>query len=63
MEFRGKEMMAIINRFVEGLKSNLAAKNEYQQLYYHKLGTPSSQDKVILETNKKEICGRIRNGG
>jgi len=37
-----------INRFVEGLKSNLAAKNEYQQLYYHKLGSPPSQDKVVF---------------
>lgn len=42
-----------INRFVEGLKSNLAAKNEYQQLYYHKLGTPSSQDKVIFGDKQK----------
>jgi len=42
-----------INRFEEGLKSNLAAKNEYQQLYYHKLGTPASQDKVIFGDKQK----------
>lgn len=42
-----------INRFVEGLKSNLAAKNEYQQLYYHKLGTSPSQDKVVFGDKQK----------
>lgn len=47
-----------INRFAEGLKSNLAARNEYQQLYYHKLGTPSSQDKVIFgEKEKRRFVG------
>jgi prolyl oligopeptidase len=45
-----------INRFVEGLKSSLAAKNEYQQLYYHKLGTSPAQDKVIFgETQKRRF--------
>ncbi|MCW5910281.1 MAG: S9 family peptidase [Cyclobacteriaceae bacterium] len=42
-----------INRFVEGLKSNLAAKNEYQQLYYHKLGTSPAQDKVVFGDKQK----------
>ncbi len=42
-----------INRFVEGLKSSLAAKNEYQQLYYHKLGTSPTQDKVIFGDTQK----------
>ncbi|MBX2900885.1 MAG: S9 family peptidase [Cyclobacteriaceae bacterium] len=42
-----------INRFVEGLKNNLAAKNEYQQLYYHKLGTSPTQDKVIFGDKEK----------
>ncbi len=42
-----------INRFVEGLKNNLAAKNEYQQLYYHKLGTSPAQDKVIFGDKEK----------
>lgn len=47
-----------INRFVEGLKNNLAAKNEYQQLYYHKLGTPPSQDKVVFgDTQKRRFVG------
>ncbi len=42
-----------INRFVEGLSSSLGAKNEYQQLYYHKLGTKPSQDKVIFGDTQK----------
>jgi prolyl oligopeptidase len=42
-----------INRFEEGLKSNLAAKNEYQQLYYHKLGTSPAQDKVVFGDKQK----------
>ncbi len=47
-----------INRFVEGLKSNLAAKNEYQELYYHKLGTPIAQDKVVFgATQKRRFVG------
>jgi len=47
-----------INRFEEGLKSNLAAKNEYQQLYYHKLGTLPSQDRVVFgDTQKRRFVG------
>lgn len=42
-----------INRFAEGLNKSLGAKNEYQILYYHKLGTPSSQDKVIFGEKEK----------
>lgn len=42
-----------INRFVEGLQSSLAAKNEFQQLYYHKLGTSPAQDKVIFGDTQK----------
>ncbi|MBX2968723.1 MAG: S9 family peptidase [Cyclobacteriaceae bacterium] len=42
-----------INRFAEGLNKSLGAKNEYQVLYYHKLGTPSSQDKVIFGEKEK----------
>jgi prolyl oligopeptidase len=37
-----------VNRFAEGLKNQLSAKNEYQLLYYHKVGTPASQDKVVF---------------
>ncbi len=37
-----------VNRFAEGLKNQLSAKNEFQVLYYHKVGTPSSQDKVVF---------------
>jgi prolyl oligopeptidase len=47
-----------INRFAEGLNKSLGAKNEYQVLYYHKLGTPSSQDKVIFgEKEKRRFVG------
>lgn len=42
-----------INRFAEGLKSQLSAKNEYQLLYYHKVGTPSSQDKIVYGDTQK----------
>ena len=42
-----------INRFVEGLTNSLGAKNEYQQLYYHKLGTPPAQDKVVFGDKEK----------
>lgn len=47
-----------INRFVEGLTSSLGAKNEFQQLYYHKLGTNSSQDKVVFgDIQKRRFVG------
>lgn len=47
-----------INRFVEGLTSSLGAKNKFQQLYYHKLGTNSKQDKVIFgDTQKRRFVG------
>ncbi len=42
-----------INRFAEGLNKSLGAKNEYQVLYYHKLGTPPSDDKVIFGDKEK----------
>jgi prolyl oligopeptidase len=42
-----------INRFAEGLNKSLGAKNEYQVLYYHKLGTPPSQDKVVFGDKEK----------
>ena len=42
-----------INRFAEGLSNSLGAKNEYQLLYYHKLGTPTSQDKVVFGDKQK----------
>ena len=31
----------------------LTLKNEYHKLYYHKLGTPQSEDKIVME-NKKD---------
>jgi prolyl oligopeptidase len=42
-----------INRFAEGLNKSLGAKNEYQLLYYHKLGTSPSEDKVIFGDKEK----------
>lgn len=42
-----------INRFAEGLNKSLGAKNEYQLLYYHKLGTPPTEDKVIFGDKEK----------
>lgn len=42
-----------INRFAEGLSSSLGAKNDYQLLYYHKVGTPPSQDKVVFGDKEK----------
>nr|WP_317133175.1 prolyl oligopeptidase family serine peptidase [Adhaeribacter rhizoryzae] len=35
--------------------SKLAAKNEYHKVYYHKLGTPQSQDKLIYEDKTKPL--------
>ncbi|MFZ2905880.1 MAG: prolyl oligopeptidase family serine peptidase [Cyclobacteriaceae bacterium] len=47
-----------INRFEEGLKSNLASKNENQILYYHKLGTQPAQDKIVFgDKEKKRFVG------
>jgi prolyl oligopeptidase len=43
-----------INKFAEGLKSQLSAKNEYQLLYYHKVGTPVSQDKIVYGAEQKK---------
>jgi prolyl oligopeptidase len=42
-----------INRFAEGLNKSFGAKNEYQLLYYHKLGTSPSEDKVIFGDKEK----------
>jgi prolyl oligopeptidase len=42
-----------ISRFAEGLKNSLGAKNEFQKLYYHKVGTPASNDKVVFGDNVK----------
>lgn len=42
-----------INRFAEGLSASHGAKNDYQILYYHKLGTPSSEDKIVFGENIK----------
>lgn len=57
ISWRGNEGF-YINRFVEGLKNNLASKNENQVLYYHKLGTKPSQDKIIFgDKEKKRFVG------
>lgn len=38
-------------------KDILKAKNEFQKLYYHKLGTPQSDDKLVLEDKKNPKLG------
>lgn len=48
-----------ISRFAEGLSNSLGARNDYQLLYYHKIGTPASQDKVVFGENEK---GRFLGG-
>ncbi|GEO02796.1 prolyl endopeptidase [Adhaeribacter aerolatus] len=35
--------------------SKLAAKNEYHKVYYHQLGTPQSEDKLIYEDKTKPL--------
>ncbi|WP_034256846.1 prolyl oligopeptidase family serine peptidase, partial [Adhaeribacter aquaticus] len=35
--------------------SKLAAKNEFHKVYYHKLGTPQSSDKLIYEDKSKPL--------
>jgi prolyl oligopeptidase len=42
-----------INRFAEGLNKSLGAKNDYQLLYYHTLGTSPSEDRVIFGDKEK----------
>jgi prolyl oligopeptidase len=39
----------------------MAAKNEYQKVYYHKIGTPQSADEMVYEDN--EHPGRFNNVG
>ena len=57
ISWRGNEGY-YINRFEEGLKTNLASKNENQILYYHKLGTKPSEDKIIFgDKEKKRFVG------
>jgi prolyl oligopeptidase len=39
----------------KGVEVNLSQKNEYHTVYYHKLGTPQSADKVIYRDNKNKL--------
>nr|MBA3768694.1 S9 family peptidase [Acidobacteriota bacterium] len=42
--------------------SKLAAVNEYQKLYYHRLGTPQAEDALILSSNDEKMKGWIYSG-
>ncbi|MGI4741015.1 MAG: prolyl oligopeptidase family serine peptidase [Janthinobacterium lividum] len=40
-------------------ENSLAGKNEYHKVYYHKLGTPQSADKLVYEDKTKALGFRI----
>jgi prolyl oligopeptidase len=40
-------------------ENSLAGKNEYHKVFYHKLGTPQSQDKLVYEDKTKALGFRI----
>lgn len=47
-----------ISRFAEGLSNSLGALNDYQLLYYHKVGTPIAQDKIVFgDKGKSRFIG------
>jgi prolyl oligopeptidase len=50
------------SRFDEPQKGHeLSSKNEYQKVYYHKLGTPQSDDELIYEDKAHPLRGQFVN--
>ena len=49
-----------ISRFAEGLNKSLGAKNDYQLLFYHKVGSSPADDKIIFgDKAKRRFIGGL----